>query len=151
MPANPNTAFSALTPFTAAQANRFPRGLMGDASSTSTYTLTATVADIPGMSVTFTAASGRLYRGNYACQNALPGAVTSRMRMDWDLDGVVICRTYGGMLNQGYPMFASILFQPSAGSRTLKLRALYDIGAASTLFADATSPMRIWIEDMGPF
>ena len=62
---NPNTQFSSGAVYTADQAIRFPRGIMGSATSTSSQNLSTTPTIATGMSVTFTAETGRLYKITY--------------------------------------------------------------------------------------
>jgi hypothetical protein len=65
MAINPNTDFSPGQVFTAGQADRFPRGVMARAVSTTSYALTTSNAQATGMSVTFTAEAGRFYKITY--------------------------------------------------------------------------------------
>jgi hypothetical protein len=65
MAINPNTQFSSGAVFTADQANRFPRGIMGYATSTTSQNLTTTSTISTGMTVTFDAETGRLYKVTY--------------------------------------------------------------------------------------
>jgi hypothetical protein len=62
---NPNTNFSSGAVFTADQANRFPRGIMGYATSTSSQNLSTASTISTGMTVTFDAETGRLYKVTY--------------------------------------------------------------------------------------
>jgi hypothetical protein len=62
---NPNTDFTAGAIYTAGEANRFPRGLMAQSSSFTSYTLTLTETITTGMSVTFDAVAGRVYKLTY--------------------------------------------------------------------------------------
>ena len=156
MAVNPNTDFTAGAVLTAAQQNRFPRGVMGDASTTSLYNLTGTLADVPGLSFTFTAVADRLYRFAFYCgatENAAAGTYRTQVRID--LSGTDIYRAYFGPLNYGYPFFVTTLWEPgspSAGSITAKVRAYRDQGGSGgQLYADANTPMRFWCEDLGPY
>jgi hypothetical protein len=65
MAINPNTDFTTGAVLTAAQQNRFPRGVMATASSSTSYTVTTSVAIATGMTVTFTAVANRNYRVTY--------------------------------------------------------------------------------------
>lgn len=65
MPINPNTDFSSGAVLTADQMNRLPRGVMARATSTTSYTLTTTITQTTGMSVTFTAVANRYYKVTY--------------------------------------------------------------------------------------
>jgi hypothetical protein len=65
MAINPNTQFSSGAVYTADQANRFPRGIMGYATSDTTQNLTTTSTISTDMTVTFDAEVGRLYKVTY--------------------------------------------------------------------------------------
>jgi hypothetical protein len=62
---NPNTQFSSGAVYTADQANRFPRGIMGSATSTTSQNLSTSSTISTGMTVTFTAETDRLYKVTY--------------------------------------------------------------------------------------
>ena len=65
MAINPNTQFSSGAVYTADEANRFPRGIMGYATSDTSQTLTTTSTIATGMTVTFDAETDRLYKVTY--------------------------------------------------------------------------------------
>jgi hypothetical protein len=65
MAINPNTDFTAGSILLASQQNRFPRGIVAMATSTTTYTLTTSVVIATGMSVTFTPVANRYYKITY--------------------------------------------------------------------------------------
>ena len=63
---NPNTQFSSGAVLTAEQQNRFPRGIMASpATSGSSQTMSTSSTISTGMTVTFTAETGRLYKITY--------------------------------------------------------------------------------------
>ena len=74
---NPNTQFSSGAVYTADQANRFPRGIMGFATSTTSQNLTTTPTLSTGMTVTFDAEVGRLYKVTYLEPEAQTPTVTN--------------------------------------------------------------------------
>jgi hypothetical protein len=66
MAINPNTTFTAGAVLTADEANRFPRGVMGAVYRTAgDLTVTTTLADLTGMTVTFTAEASRTYKATW--------------------------------------------------------------------------------------
>ena len=66
MAVNPNTQFSSGSVYTADEANRFPRGVMGAVYRTAgNLTVTTTQADLTGMTVTFTAEASRTYKATW--------------------------------------------------------------------------------------
>ena len=152
MAVNPNTDFTSGSVLTAAQQNRFPRGIVGDASTNTAYNLTGTAADVTGMSVTFTAAADRLYLATFYCLNGLNGNVGDfRAQIRLVYASTEFARGYAGSLNFGYPVTVLGLFEPGTGSVTVKVQAFYDTGSGGNLYADANSPMRFIVEDLGPF
>ena len=156
MAVNPNTDFTAGAVLTAAQQNRFPRGVMGDASTTSSYNLTGTLADVPGLSFTFTAVAGRLYKFIFFCGNALTDTEgTNRLQTRMILGSTNIYSAYQGSMSYGNVIHLVTLWTPgtpAAGSITAKMQAYRDNGASGgQLFADANTPMRFWCEDVGPY
>jgi hypothetical protein len=86
MAINPNTDFSSGAVLTAAQQNRFPRGIMGYAESTGLDTYTTSEA-LKLTAVTFTAVANRYYRLTYfepTIQLASGTSQTSEMRIRKD-------------------------------------------------------------------
>jgi len=86
MAINPNTDFSSGAVLTAAQQNRFPRGVMALATSTTSYVVTTTETIATGMTVTFTAVANRYYKVTYyeptiTTPSTLLGYVASRIRL----------------------------------------------------------------------
>jgi hypothetical protein len=65
MAINPNTDFTVGQVATAAQMNRFPRGVVAYASSTTTFNATSTQVVSTGMTATFTAVANRYYKITY--------------------------------------------------------------------------------------
>lgn len=68
MAITPNTAFSAGAILTASQMNRFPRGVMGVQTLTTSQNTAATHTNLQdtGATLTFTEESGRIYRITYS-------------------------------------------------------------------------------------
>ena len=65
MAISPNTTFTAGSVYTANQANAYPFGVCDLASSSTNYTLTTSVTIATGMTASFTAITGRLYKVTY--------------------------------------------------------------------------------------
>jgi hypothetical protein len=153
MAANPNTNFSTGAVLTADQQNRFPRGVMGYVVNTSSnLTITATEADFSGMSITFTAEVGRLYRASFNCFY-LQADASSRFIVGF----VDTALTYYASTQQvnpvasGYNTFSySYIFGvATSGSLTRKLRGQTTSGNV-TIYGSSTSPISYVIEDLGP-
>ena len=150
MAVNPNTDFSAGDVLTAAQQNRFPRGVVAQNSTTTTFAGSGTPATV--LSCSFTALSNRLYKFTFVCQNAMASAAGSRMQMTFvdDLSNQK-GKAYQGSMSFGSVLTFTNIDQLTAGARTISLEAFRDGGATASFYADGNSPMRLWVEDLGPF
>jgi hypothetical protein len=158
MAINPNTDFTPGAIFTAGQADRFPRGVMAFAESTTNYTLTTSTAIATGMTVTFTAEANRYYRITYhepqiQTGNAVNANTRTSIRVT-NASGTELALTIfqnetAAAINATLTAFAVRTF--SAGSITL-------VGCAVTsstsggpiMIRSATAPSLIVVEDMGP-
>ena len=149
MAINPNTDFSSGAVLTAAQQNRFPRGIMAYTTKTSTFSMTTTMADV-GVSATFTAVANRYYKYTFfvyahdADANSLTVQVTdtsnvSKYQIRVDSDGPA---QFGNII-------LTYISTESAGSVTRKVRANTS-GGGGNLYADATNVMYLLVEDIGP-
>jgi hypothetical protein len=157
MAINPNTNFTAGAVLTAAQQNRFPRGVMALATSTTTYTLTTTETIATGMTATFTAAASRYYRITYFEPHAQTATVLSNTTItirQTSAAGTVLNNTImansaaaqqqGGMICVSNNTFA-------AGSVTVVGCAKVSVTTgAPSMIRDATRTAFILIEDIGP-
>jgi hypothetical protein len=158
MAINPNTNFTAGAILTADQQNRFPRGVMAYAESTTNYTLTASTAIATGMTVSFTAVAGRYYKITYVEPQAQTNNITSGNT-----------RTSIRLTNAGGTQFAITILQnetAAAINGTLTCDAIVTLSAGATtivgcaitsstsggpaLLRGATSPSFIVVEDIGP-
>jgi hypothetical protein len=74
MAINPNTDFTAGQVLTAAEQNRFPRGIVAQASSTTSDTNITSTETVQLTSTTFTAVANRYYKITYYEPQALPSA-----------------------------------------------------------------------------
>ena len=152
MAINPNTQFSSGAVYTADEANRFPRGVMGYVQSNAgDITITTTLADLTGMSVTFTAVANRAYRASWA------GSVQKLTTAGWT---GMYCTNGGNVVYQtlyatntagnyvqlsGSTVFANL----TPGSYTIKLRALCEV-ATSRLLRSGAEYVNLIVEDIGP-
>jgi hypothetical protein len=149
MAVNPNTDFTTGAVYTADQANRFPRGVMAYAISTTSPTVTTTTADVTNMTATWTAVANRLYRATFegfvgcssASQNQFFFSNASNVDQDTWYEDIpagafrTICLVY--------------LFTTTAGSKTLKLRALTSAGTM-TFYGSGGRTTSFIVEDLGP-
>ena len=158
MAINPNTTFVAGAFYTASQANRLPFGVCALASSTTNYTLTTSVVIATGMTATFTAITGRLYRITYNEPQAntttvLNGTTATQIRQTNAagtlLSSAVLQTNVAVTVNGSMQVFYVGSF--TAGSITV-------VGCATTssttgapvLTRSATAPAQIVVEDIGP-
>lgn len=157
MAINPNTDFTAGNVLTAAQMNRFPRGIVAQATRTSTLNFDQT-EDIGVTASTFTAVANRYYRITYlepdvrvveSNQN-----VTQRIRLT-NVTGTILGETIIVNPNTAsgarWPMTTVALATFSAGSVVVIGSLLSSFtGGAIPATATATKPAVIIVEDIGP-
>ena len=155
MAINPNTDFSSGAILTAAQQNRFPRGVMArNEVTTSDLTITAEEIQITGSS--FTAVANRYYRITYyEPQIGLPATggvfVLARIRLT---------NLAGTQLQQGIvqnaPATAINYSQPTIWVGTLTAGSTVIVGTLScssgtaSATRSATIPAQLTVEDIGP-
>ena len=140
---------------TAANVNLLPRGRVAYAQVTASQTPFTTQADVTGLSVTFTAVSGRNYRtmafmelgdsvaGDLIIAYLTTGANTQLVRHTIVSPALVSGVTY---------MVAVMSYSSSSlsGSTTHKVRLERNVGSGTLgMFAAATSPAFIMVEDLG--
>lgn len=127
-----------------------PRGVMGYAKSTVDQTLSTAITDVTAMSVTFTAVANRLYRATFEgfysmntnSQNQFIITNASNVQEDMTFQD-----TGGGQFTT---ICFQYLFTATAGSKTLKVRALTSAG--NMIIYGATGAFRSYsfvIEDIG--
>jgi hypothetical protein len=156
---NPNVQFVSGAIYTAAQANRLPRGIMAYATSDTAQNLSLTSTIATGMTVTFTAETGRLYlitylepevqtpsvaAGNTICTIKLTNAAATAYAVS-TLQTPSAAKTVNQVTTMTVQSFAT------AGSKVI-------VGACSTssltgtptLERTATRLALIMVEDIGP-
>jgi hypothetical protein len=156
MAVNPNTQFSSGAVYTADEANRFPRGVMG-----AVYRIAGNVAfsvgssgDITGMSVTFTAEASRTYKATWTvtglkdttngwCGAFLTNGANAVFGSVYQTGFIVSGAGYVNL--SGITYFNNLI----AGSQTLKLRQQTE-NAGGTILASGANPCVLMIEDCGP-
>ena len=153
-----NNSFNVGQTLTAAECNLLPFGVCDTAGSSSTYTLTTSLVQATGMSVTFTADSTRLYKITYY-EPAVKGTTVSSGYVALELRQT----TAGGtqlqqtLVQQGSATQitngATCMFTGtfSSGSVTVLGCALAStITGTPQLVRSATTRARIIVEDIGP-
>ena len=147
MAINPNTNFTTGAVFTADQANRFPRGVMAYVKRTAGSVTFGALQDLTGMTVTFTAVTGRVYRATWLTTGQ---KITSA---GWTAIGCSVGAVNLGFvydtvgINEYWNCSASTVITGQSGSTTVKLRGESQSGT-STLFA-AGDPAILIVEDIG--
>jgi hypothetical protein len=149
MAVSPNTDFTSGQILTAQQQNNFPRGVMAYVINTTTNPTVTSIADVTGMTVTWTAVANRLYRvtfeGMIGNNNASANQYYFTNAANTQLD-----QTYQ---DNGAGQFQVINFQylflGSAGSTTVKLRAEASSGTL-TFYGTGGRSRSIVVEDLGP-
>jgi hypothetical protein len=158
MAINPNTDFTPGAIFTAGQADRFPRGVMAYAQSTTNYQLTLSAAVSTGMTVTFTAEAGRYYKVTYY----EPQAQTSSTQTAQTQLHIRLTNAAGTLFNvatfqqafSGGTFNGTMTVQTvqtfSAGAVTLVGCSFTNVAAGTpNLVRSATQPAFLLVEDIG--
>jgi len=140
---------------TAANVNLLPRGRVAYAEVTASQTPFTTQADVTGLSVTFTAVSGRNYRttafieiGSTAAGDLVIAYLTTGANVQLVRHTIVSPALVSGATY----MVAVVSYSSSSlsGSTTHKLRLERNVGSGTLgTFASATSPAFIMVEDLG--
>ena len=157
MAINPNTDFSSGAVLTAAQQNRFPRGVMALATSTTSYTLTTVEVIATGMTVTFTAVANRYYKITYYEPQAQTASFASNTQLtlrQTNASGTVLQNTVftnetNSTDQSGMTVIRTMTF--SAGSITVVGTAKVSLTTGGPqLIRDSTRQAQLLIEDIGP-
>ena len=158
MAINPNTDFSSGAVLTAAQQNRFPRGVMALATSPTSYTLTTSAVIATGMTVTFTAVASRNYKITYI----EPQAGTPAVAGGFTTTTIRLTNAAGTQFAQGVvqtnaastvsgSVICQYVWSGSAGSTTFVGCAVTSsTTGAPVLLRGATNLASIIVEDIGP-
>ena len=152
MAINPNTDFTSGAVLTAAQQNRFPRGIVAYNANTSTDS-TITVEEQEVAPVTFTAVANRLYRLSYF-EPGFGGTSTSAMTMrirQTSITGTVLgtSNVYNSVIQQQSGMLLTFATF-GAGSVTVLATLQCSAGTGSAT-RSATAFAVLSVEDCGPY
>ena len=155
MAINPNTDFSSGAVLTAAQQNRFPRGVMAY-NAVTVNDLTITVEEIQITSSSFTAVANRYYRITYyEPQISTPATVGTFIIGRIRLTNLAGTQYATGIIqniaaaSNNYTLITSAVVTLSAGS-TVIVASLSCSGTAAAATRTATSPGYLLVEDIGP-
>lgn len=150
MAINPNTDFTAGAILTASQQNRFPRGIVALATSSSTYAVTTTEAIATGMTVTFTAVANRYYKLTYfeSYISAAAQECNQRIRLT-NAAGSEQAFTGIQTASGGVFSISSVVKTFSAGSVTL-VGTLKNISSGGSAVRGGSALAYLMVEDLGP-
>jgi apolipoprotein N-acyltransferase len=134
---------------TAAHLAGMPWGVMGYASISANQSGITTVADVTGLSVTFTAVSTRLYRTTVwlHAQQLSSGALAEVLLTDGS-DTILADSTFTLATNDLATFSIVSTVTAISGSHTRKVRARTAAGSL-TIASNANNPGRIIVEDIG--
>ena len=152
MAVTPNTTFSSGAIYTAAQANRFPRGIMATPATSTTTDSTITTTEEVMLSYTFSAVSGRMYQITYV-EPSLGGTTAStgsaRLRED-SISGATISQIRYPISTtlQNYVTMTFVFTAAASGSKTIVATQL---AGANTVTATRSSVLiaALWAIDIG--
>jgi len=158
MAINPNTDFSSGAVFTADQANRFPRGVVALATSTTSYTLTTSEVIATGMSVTFTPVLNRYYRITYYEPQAQTASFSSNTQLtlrQTNATGTVLQNTvFSNESNatdqSGMTCVRTLTFASAVSTVVVGTAKCSSTTGTPQLVRDSTRQAQLLIEDIGP-
>lgn len=129
-----------------------PWGQLGSVYRTSgSYTVTTSIGDVTGMTVTFTAVANRLYKATWLV-NVNKSTSTNYVELTFtDSANTLYAALDATISSNGYANLSgsTIMSGLSAGSKTFKLRAVTGSDTA-TIYGASFSPCVLLIEDVGP-
>jgi hypothetical protein len=149
MAVSPNDDFSSGQILTAQECNNFPRGVMGYMTSSTNPTVTTSVADVTGVTVTWTAVANRLYRITF---EGFVGCGSSSQNQFFFTDSSnTVQDSWIHDIDAGE--FNAIVLQQilttTSGSKTVKLRAQTSAGTM-TFYGTSGRQFSMVVEDLGP-
>ena len=157
MAISPNDTFTVGQVLTAAEANAFPFGVVGFATSSADYTLTTSAAIATGMTVTFTAIANRYYKVTYyepqvQTPNLTGGNTRTQIRLTnaaGALQNQTITQTgVASQINDTAVCFSVNTF--SAGSVTIVGCAITSSTSGGPVLGRSAQPAILLVEDIGP-
>ena len=158
MAIDPNTDFSSGAVLTAAQQNRFPRGVMALATSTTNYTLTSSEVIATGMSVTFTPVLNRYYRITYFEPQAQTATFASntqlRLRLTSATGTILQTTIFQNESNatdqQGMSCIFTTTFASAVSTVVVGTAKCNNTAGTPVLVRNADTKAQLLIEDIGP-
>lgn len=146
-----NTTFTSGQILTAAQMNNLPMGVANYASNASLSQDVTTLTDITGLTVTFTAVTGRIYKvEGWVTFSTTEG--TNPANLFIRLGATTVNGVTFNLQNTGQAYYAYIAYVGTftAGSTTLKMSGQRAAGSGTlTASAAATNPAQMLVTDLG--
>jgi hypothetical protein len=153
---NPNTAFSSGAVYTADQANRFPRGIMQLATSTSSDT-SVTTEEVELGAISFTAVASRYYKITYfepdiGISGAGSGALQMRIRNGTTTAGTLLQQAFQWIPSSSVDTAGQVVWFGTFSAGTQNIVATAQQGGASTFQLNRGTGKAAWlvVEDIGP-
>jgi hypothetical protein len=155
MAINPNTDFTAGQVLTAAQQNRFPRGIMSfveRTTNTGTFFAEAVLVTLPS----FTAVANRYYKvhGFLPLQETTGAGNQAnfqvRIRKGTTTAGTEIQKSNEQTIGNLDDMSMSIEWVGTLTAGAQQMVLTFQSSANCIVYGSATNPMQFWIEDIGP-
>jgi len=150
MAVTPNTTFSSGAILTAAQMNRFARGIMV-APATSTTTDSTITAEEVMLTTTFTAVNGRIYRFTYVepvVTGSVAAVLSARFR-ETNIGGTIL-QNFRTVIGTSAATSTAILSYTATASASLTIVATLSASAGTaTATRSATQIAQFIVEDIG--
>ena len=145
MAINPNVDFVSGAILTAAQQNRFPRGIMAKSSLPGNFALSTTLTDF-GLSLSFTAVANRYYKYTFYAYASNSSVSTTLETYITDSSNNVKGSLNVTASSTGF-FFQHLTYisTETAGTVIRKLR-----GRVGTGVGTVYGPLDFWVEDIGP-
>ncbi len=158
MAINPNTDFTSGAILTADQQNRFPRGVMALATSTTSYTLTTIETIATGMTVTFTPVLNRYYRITYYEPQAQTGSFASNTQLTIRqssatgtvLQNTVFANETNATDQTGMTVIRTLTFASAVSTTVVGTAKCSLTTGTPQLIRDSTRQAQLLVEDIGP-
>jgi len=155
---SPNTDFSSGQVLTAAAQNKFPRGIIALATSSTNYTLTTSAVIATGMTVTFIPVANRYYKITYiepqAGTPAVAGGFTTATIRLTSATGTQLAQSViqtSAASSIGGSVICQYLYSGSAVSTTIVgCGATSSTTGAPVFTRGATNLASLLVEDIGP-
>jgi hypothetical protein len=156
MAINPNTTFTAGAVYTSDQANRFPRGIMALATSTTTDS-SVTAEEVELGAISFTAVASRYYKITYfepdiGIAGAGAGALQMRIRNGTTTAGTLLQHAYQWIPSSSVDTTGQCVWFGTFSAGTQNIVATAQNSGGVTISVNRGTGKAAWlvVEDIGP-